>query len=289
MTAQEMYEKLDGLFAAHAMEQVEPFLLSCLQEADDTENGALYLAVCNELMGFYRSVSAFEKATLTARHVLDWLREAPPGLREAQLLATTFVNAATAFRAAGQLEESYTYYQQALPLYEQALPPGDYRLAGLYNNLGLLLEQMDRNQEAGEALEKALAIVTPIQGAQIERAITLTNLAQIDLKQEREAQAKERLLLAQRLFLEPGGEPDAHYGAVLSGLGSLAFRGGDYAEALACYRQALEEVKKNFGETLDYAALLENCAAACGKLGDTPLQRRYLERAGEVRARLARQ
>ena len=62
MTTNEFIQKLDGLFAAQEYTKVEPFMLSALEEAKEKEDYGLYLSVGNEMIGYYRSISRFQKA-----------------------------------------------------------------------------------------------------------------------------------------------------------------------------------------------------------------------------------
>ena len=44
MNAQEIYEKLDSLFAQNRIQEVEPFLLSCLEQARSEEDYGVYIS-----------------------------------------------------------------------------------------------------------------------------------------------------------------------------------------------------------------------------------------------------
>ena len=62
MTTNEFIRHLDELFAQGQYDKVEPFMLSALEEAKEREDYGLYLSVGNEMIGYYRSVSQFQKA-----------------------------------------------------------------------------------------------------------------------------------------------------------------------------------------------------------------------------------
>ncbi len=268
MNIDEFFSRLDGYFQKNELDKVAPFLTDSLEKAKEAEDYASYITIGNEMIGFYRSVSMFREAFDIAEDVLLLMEELQLG--ESEHFATTLVNTATAYRAAGKPPQALQYYRQALQIYGRLLPEGDYRFAGLYNNMSILLEQMGENEEAVALLQKALKIVRNLTESEVEQATTLTNLALLYFKLNREKDAGEALKEALDLFEKSGNGKgtDAHYSAALAGVGEAYYRIGDYENSLASYEKALEEVKKHFGENQSYAVLCENCAAVCDCLQD---------------------
>lgn len=285
MNVDKFFETLDAYFAKQEIGQVDPFLVSSLEQAKEEEDYGAYITICNEMIGFYRSVSAFEKAYAAAEDVLLLMEELQ--MEHTEHFATTLLNAATAYRAAGDYETALRYYRQALQIYNGILPPQDYRYAGLYNNMSILLEKMERNDEAIACANQALTIIEILEGGEMETATTLTNLALLHFKVSQPAQARELLERAIALFERSGENTDAHYSGALAGVAEAYYRMQDYEKALAYYEKALGEVKAHFGENMSYAVLCENCAAVCGTLGDAAKQQAYLEQAQRVKQRLA--
>ncbi|MDE7131915.1 MAG: tetratricopeptide repeat protein [Lachnospiraceae bacterium] len=275
------FKTLDSYFANQEIDKVDPFLVSSLEQAKEEEDYGAYISICNEMIGFYRSISAFEKAYVAAEDVLLLMEELQ--MENTEHFATTLLNAATAYRAAGDYEVALRYYRQALQIYNGILPPQDYRYAGLYNNMGILLEKMDENEEAINYANKALAIIETLEGGEMETATTLTNLALLYFKISQPEKAKELLERALSLFEKNGENKDAHYSGALAGVAEAWYRMQDYEKALNDYEKALDEVKIHFGENMSYAVLCENCAAVCEKLGDEEKRQFYLGRAAEVR------
>lgn len=282
MNIEEFFTELDGYFQKNELDKVDPFLTGSLERAKEEEDYASYIAIGNEMIGFYRSVSMFQKAFDIAEDVLLLMEELQ--LENTEHFATALVNTATAYRAAGKAEQAYRYYQQALQIYSRLLPEGDYRFAGLYNNMSILLEQMGENEEAITLLQKALDIVRKLAESEAEQATTLTNLALLYFKMNKEKEAGEALREALELFEKNGNsqETDAHYSAALAGVGEAYYRMGDYKNSLASYEKALDEVKKHFGENESYAVLCENCAAVCDCLQDVGAAEEYRERAQRI-------
>ena len=284
MNIENFYETLDSFFEKRQIDKVDPFLVSSLEQAKAEEDYGAYISICNEMIGFYRSVSAFEKAYIAAEDVLLLMEEL--NMENTEHFATTLLNAATAYRAADDYTTALRYYKQALQIYDSILPPQDYRYAGLYNNMSILFEKMNENEEAITYATKALSIIEALPDSEAETATTMTNLALLYFKADRYDKAKELLERALALFEQSGENTDAHYSGALAGVAEAWYRMHDYGKALQYYEKALAEVKVHFGENMSYAILCENCAAVCEKLGDAEKQKSYLTRAKEVRERI---
>ena len=284
MNIESFYETLDSYFEERQIDKVEPYLNSSLEQAKSEEDYGAYISICNEMIGFYRSISAFEKAYIAAEDVLLLMEEL--NMETTEHFATTLLNAATAYRAAGDYATALRYYKQALQIYDGILSPQDYRYAGLYNNMSILFEKMSENEEAIAYANKALSIIEMIPDSESEIATTMTNLALLYFKAEKPEKAKELLEKALSLFEQSGENTDAHYSGALAGVAEAWYHMQDYDKALKYYDKALAEVKLHFGENMSYAILCDNCAAVCEKMGDTVKQAAYQKRAIEVRERI---
>ncbi len=282
MNVDKFYETLDSYFAKQEIGQVDPFLVSSLEQAKAEKDYGAYISICNEMIGFYRSVSAFEKAYAAAEDVLLLMEELQ--MEHTEHFATTLLNAATAYRAAGDYETALRFYKQSLQIYDAILSPQDYRYAGLYNNMSILLEKMNENEEAIAYAKKALEIIETLEGGEMETATTLTNLALLYFKVSQAQKAKELLEKALSLFGQSGENTDAHYSGALAGVAEAWYRMEDYEKALEYYEKALQEVKLHFGENMSYAILCENCAAVCERLGEAAKQKNYLDEAKKVKS-----
>lgn len=275
MDIQNVLDKLDRLFADNRVDEVEPFLLSRLEQAKEEKDYGSYLSIGNELIGFYRSVSEYEKAFAISEDVLLLMEELQ--LDNTEHFATTLLNTATAYRAAGRYEEALADYARALRIYETTIPAGDYRFAGLYNNVSILLEQLGDNEKAAVFLERAIEIVEKQPDARMELATSKTNLALICFKLQDEKRAEQLLTEAIGIFRENKENTDAHYSAALAGMGEACFRMGRLEKSLSFYQMALEEVQKHFGKNDSYRLLCANCAAVLNRLGRKEEAKRYEE------------
>lgn len=284
MDIDRFFAELDSYFDQNDTAGVDAYLTASLQTAKEEEDYAAYISICNEMIGFYRSVSAFEKAYAAAEDVLLLMEELK--LEDSEHFATTLLNAATAYSAGGDLAQALRLYRQAVQIYGRILPADDYRWAGLYNNMSIMLEKAGEDREAAETAKKALAIIEKQEGSEAQTATTLTNLALVYFKLSENEEAKRCLARAIDLFERGTGEPNEHYSGALAGMGEACFRDGAYEQALTYYERALEDVKRHYGENLSYGILCENCAAVCESLGNEAEKKRYADKAGEVIGRL---
>lgn len=284
MNIDRFFEELDSYFEKNDTAGVDAYLTTSLQTAKEEEDYAAYISICNEMIGFYRSVSAFEKAYVAAEDVLLLMEELK--LEDSEHFATTLLNAATAYSAGGDFAQALRLYRQALQIYERLLSPEDYRWASLYNNMSIMLEKAGENREAADCAKKALAIIEKQEGNEAQTATTLTNLALVYFKLSENEEAKRCLARAIDLFEQETGEPNEHYSGALAGMGEACFRDGAYEMALSYYKRALGDVKRHYGENMSYGILCENCAAVCGAMGDNEKQKSYADKAREVLSKL---
>ncbi len=171
MTNHPILDELDRYLHRNDYASAEAFLLRKLPEADiPTE-----VLLRNELMGLYRKLGRREEA-------LDMVAAALALIDRQRLsrnlgAATTFLNAATVYKAFGLAERALPLFERARELYEVNLSPSDSRLGGLYNNMGLALVDLGRFEEAKTLYRKAITIMEPTENGPLEVAITLLNLA----------------------------------------------------------------------------------------------------------------
>jgi len=260
------FNTLDQMFQdAKSSDEIEGYLIDSLKKSDDEKDYASYVSIGNEMIGFYRSICEYEKLFNISEDTLMLMEELNLGGTEH--FATTLLNVATGYRAAGKLEESMSYYKQALLIYEQILPKDDYRFAGLYNNVSLLFQQLNELEKAEAFSNQALSIIRNIEGAKQEIPSNLTNLAMIKTQLGKIEEAEALLAEAITLFDQNKKEyTDSHYSAALAGLAEIYVIKKDYQKAIDYYMKAAEEVKLHYGETESYYLLLQNADIARKRL-----------------------
>ena len=115
MEIQSVLDQLDQLFVQKKLAEVEPFLTGRLQVALEEGDAGSALTLMNELAGFYRSVSQPEKSLEAAEQALSAVSLMK--LSGTAPHATTLLNAATAYRAAGDLTRALSLYQEAFQIF----------------------------------------------------------------------------------------------------------------------------------------------------------------------------
>lgn len=239
------FQRLDWFYENHRLEHAENFMREQLGQAQELGEDGAALAILNELMGFLRTQGRFEECLKRTDEALALAGRM--GLDKTVPGATTLLNAATCCRAAGALEPTREYYERTLAIYQRELPPDDYRVASLYNNLSILKSDMGLPGEALDCLLKALSIVEKKAEFKAETAITHTNMGML-YSQLGDFQAALSSFHRALAIFGDGLEEDPHYGAALAGLGEALYKTGDLPAAEDAYGRALAQIKKCYGE-----------------------------------------
>ena len=166
--------KLDSLFARREYAEAERLLRYWEAEGERSGDDKVYYLAVNEQMGLYRKLERREDAMAAVDRMLRYLDR--KNRRMSVEGATALLNAGTVYKAFGQSEEALPFFEEASFVYEELLPAGDRRLAGLYNNMSSALSDLARYDEALELCEKALSILAKSDGNEAEEAITYLNM-----------------------------------------------------------------------------------------------------------------
>lgn len=253
-SVEEILNGLDSLFEHQKMDEVESYLQQALQEAMNEKEDSIVITIVNELIGFYRDISMYEKSIYYCEQILPFMEMR--GLKDSIHYATTCLNVANAYRAAGHWEQSLEHYHKVKMVYDKMLTPTDSLYASYYNNLSLLYQEMGNFEDAAKCLKTALVIIEAY-GDIIKVAITCSNLAASLLRIDQQEEAESYLNRALQIFIEDG-ERDFHYGAALSVMGELQLRKGCLIESQQYYERALAELEKHVGKTEYYYRTLDN-------------------------------
>ncbi len=256
MDINQVTSELDELFAQEKINEIPQFLESHIAQALEEGAQDIVLNLYNETIGFYRETGQYELSVENCQKALALMDEM--GIQNSIPYATTLLNIANAYRAAGRLQDSLAFYNQVRPVYEALLNEDDMYFASFYNNLSLLYQEMGDFAAAKEQLVNALCIVNHKEDKQFEVAVTQANLANTCIELEQDDEAKARAEEAIRIFEEIGVD-DSHYSAALSALGSLYYMDKDYENALGVMEKARDCVAKYLGsENIQYERLSEN-------------------------------
>lgn len=267
MDIQNILTQLDEIFARKEFYAAEPFLKEKIEQSKDEGDVGTTITLLNELIGFYRDASRFEDSVACCKEVLALLKQ--NGYEGSIAYATSLLNVANAYRAAGLLKESMSYYQEVQRVYQKDLGANDFGFASLYNNWSLLYQEMGDFKSAADCLYKALEIVEQYENARIELAVTHSNIAASLLKVKEIDRAVDHLEKALKIF-EQDEVKDFHYSAALAALGEACYLKGDFEGAKRNYEKALTEIEKNMGRTKAYETVWQNLQMVCGALKESP-------------------
>lgn len=210
-------EKLDSYFDKNDLDGAEKHLEYWANEAKLGLDDRGLLTLANEQIGLYRKLSDASKGKEAIKTVLNLISKL--GLEDSLVAGTSYVNAATAYKAFGEVQKALPLYESAKKLYEDLLPEGDMRLAGLYNNAALAYTEIGDYGQAEELFLKALEIDKNSEDGKPEAAITHCNLADLYYAklgaEQSEEKVRENLETAKKLLDEESGRKDGHYAFVL--------------------------------------------------------------------------
>lgn len=168
-------ERLDEHLHRNDYPAAERHLVYWLGEAENNRDLRTALLVRNELMGLYRKHGRQDEALGCARAALSEIKT--HGIAHQVGAATTYLNAATVYKAFGMAADALPLFEHARSVYESELKPTDSRLGGLYNNMALALVDLGRFDEARTLYEKAISVMSESNDGMLEVAITYLNLA----------------------------------------------------------------------------------------------------------------
>ena len=168
-------EKLDSLLRTNDYSAAKRHLKYWLSEAEYEGDDSSILLLQNELMGLCRKLGEKEEALNFAEAALCQVDKM--NIENNVGAATAYLNSATVYKAFGQSERAISLFEKAKDIYKRALSPNDDRLAGLYNNMGLALVDLNEFSQAERLYQKAITVLQTIPEKEPEIAITYLNMA----------------------------------------------------------------------------------------------------------------
>lgn len=256
---------LDDLFAKRESEKIEGYLSSHIEQALKEGDAGSAVTLINELIGYYRDTSMYDKAEIYCEKLIPFMERA--GIVDGIAYGTSHLNIANAYRASGKLEWSMNHYEQVFAIYDGILDKKDMRYASLYNNLALLYQEMKDYDKACKALHSALEIVKQHKKALIEKGVTYANLASSYLLAGNLEQAEEMSKCGIAVF-QNGFETDYHYSAALATLGDIYFTKKEYQEAVYSYEKAMLLLREHVGLTHAYFRIVSNLQSCYERMGN---------------------
>jgi len=208
--------KLDSYLGRNDYSSAERHLKYWLAEATDGGDDRGRLTILNEQIGLYRKTGKKAEGLETILRALE-LSESDE-FSGTVTVGTTYINAATGYKAFSMPEEALPLYKKAQKIYEEQLEPEDERLGGLYNNMALTVMSLGGYAEARVYFERALEIMSRKTHGEPEMAITCLNLATLTEAEkgleDGEAEIGEYLDRAEELLDTPDIPQDGNYAFV---------------------------------------------------------------------------
>ncbi|MGN0436346.1 MAG: DUF4037 domain-containing protein, partial [Wujia sp.] len=254
-----VFSRLDELIMQGRTDEVEEFLSEQYEIAKKNGDDNLALSILNEQIGFFRVTTQHEKALDTIDSIISLISDMK--LTGTVEEGTSFLNIATAYRAMGKNHEAEEYYHKAEDIYRNVLEKNDYRMAGLYNNMSLMYQEQGKNEASVEYLQRALSIIAQIPGAEIETAVSHTNLGQAYCRMELWELAIEELDRAEKIF-ERINPNDTHFSGCACAKGYLYTKLKEYDRAVEYYEKALLNVYNMYGRNENFKSIQKDLREA---------------------------
>lgn len=249
----QILNEIDNLIKDSRLSEAEVYMNEVLVRALSNDEWDIALTVLNEQAGFYRDISAFDKAIDACKKSEDLLNDKGSGDSHAK--AAAYINFANVYRASKHLDEAFLYFDRAYELISVLDDP--YLESNYYNNLSLLYQEKNDYLNSVACLKKALYIADEIMHDEIKTAISRTNLANslVRLGEIQEAYTT----LAPALEIYVGRTPsDFHYSAALAAYADIMALQGEIKDAVWFYEMAKSEIDLHMGHNVFYEMVSEN-------------------------------
>ena len=131
-------------------------------------------------------------------------------------------------------------------------------MASLYNNISQIYQEQEEHEKALESLDKALELIKKMENSEAEVATTHVNRALSLMALGRLDEADEELKESLTFYASPEGVQSGHFGSALAAAGELAWRRGNYDQAIGLLEKALMVTQSRFGESDACAVIRQN-------------------------------
>lgn len=285
MNSDAVFNQLKILWNEKEYEKAKQLLENALQKAGEEKQYQMYLNFGRELLTLYQFLKE-GKAFDLAEDLLLLMEELQ--MEGSPEFATVLTNMAELYREAGKLKPAYQFYLQALRIYEEQYPAGHELFLSLYLEMSGLLAELGERENALVLMDQACGQLLQMKPCPKQKRTWVLTLAFLYLRFEKGEEAGrlfEHLLSSCDSTIKStnsDAKKDLSYLVALSGLGEASFLSGAYKRSLDAYEKAGETMKKEYGETKEYAAILRNCSAACQQLNLKEKADYYKKKADQI-------
>lgn len=188
----ELIGTLDGLYAAGRETEAGARLEGWLHDARIGGDWRSELTVLSELLGQYRRSGEQEKGLAAVDAALELIRA--HGMGSTVSGATVMLNAATTLKCFSRAAQSLPIFAHVCRVFAAKLDPGDYRFAGLYNNMALSCADTGDIDGAERYFELAMQVISACEHPENDMAVTLCNMAEMYGRRDSEDRRVEQCL-----------------------------------------------------------------------------------------------
>jgi tetratricopeptide (TPR) repeat protein len=187
----------------------------------------------------------------------------------------------------GEYQEAITFYEKALAVQQQSIPPNHPDLAISYMGIGSVFYSMGAYPKALEYYEKALVIQQQsLPPNHPSLASSYNNIGAVyeDMGDYPKALSSHEKALAIKQQLLPPNHPDLAKSYI--GIGNVYCRMDDYAKALSSYKKALAIKQQSLlSNHPDFASSYNNIGSAYHSMDDYPKALSSYEKALAIQQR----
>lgn len=251
----EFYRTLDRMFGHKSHEEIESYMVINLADAKNIGDLNAEIAIRNELGGFYRAAGNIKNAKDNYDILLNLLERM--GMENTENYSAALINAGNVCIVGNDYDNAIKMFLKAKNILERLGFDKGYKMAALSNNISAAYRAKSDFKNAEKALEVAFDIIKNIPEARGELAVTYVNLAQLQIKQGKLDEAKENLSIAVSIFETEFQGKDVHYSQAAAALGEIYYYEGNYSLSKEWYKKALQLIKRDFGENINYKNIKE--------------------------------
>ncbi|WP_282086181.1 CHAT domain-containing protein [Aquimarina algiphila] len=156
LQAHQYFVKGDSLFDSGKYRKSIPYFKKAASEFKDKLIWSRYAYTLNKISQTYYQVSDFENSIININEVLKICKEKLP--QESKQEAKAYSNKAKLYRRKGRYNEALDLYTKALSIIKKVSGNNHIETASLYNNMGIVYDNMELIDQAQLHYEKSLKI-----------------------------------------------------------------------------------------------------------------------------------
>ena len=281
MDVKSILNEYDKMFGRDSLDDIENFLYGKISQAITEGETGVIITLLNEMIGLCRDTSQKEKALAYSGQLIKLLDNLE--LQGTQSYATSMQNVANVYRAFGLWKEALGVFEIIEKTYQLYLEENHVLWPTLYNNWGLLYQEMGDYEQSVRMLKKSLERIAFMQSEKIKHAITMSNLGTslISLGNDERAEEGCDYLNKAILIFQEDGERDFHYGAALVAMGDYMVYKKQWHEAKEYYKKGLVEILLHTWKNDSYGRVYEKYMTVAETCKENSVWKNNLQRSKE--------